>query len=57
MNEEFLERIKSYIPDEFDVFLASLDKPLYRGLRVNTKKIDTDILKEYMPVLDRPSIF
>lgn len=38
MNEEFLERIKSYIPDEFDVFLASLDKPLYRGLRVNTKK-------------------
>ena len=41
MNEEFLERIKSYIPDEFDVFLASLDKPLYRGLRVNTKKIDT----------------
>lgn len=57
MNEEFLERIKSYIPDEFDVFLASLDKPLYRGLRVNTKKIDTDILKEYMPVLGRPSIF
>ena len=57
MNEEFLERIKSYIPDEFDGFLASLDKPLYRGLRVNTKKIDTDILKEYMPVLDRPSIF
>ena len=26
MNEEFLERIKSYIPDEFDGFLASLDK-------------------------------
>lgn len=57
MNELFLERIKSYIPDEFDAFLTSLDKPLYRGLRVNTKKIDTDILKKYLPLLDRDSRF
>ncbi len=38
MNEVFLERIKSYIPAEFDAFLQSLSRPMYQGLRINRRK-------------------
>ncbi len=42
MNNEFLTRIQSYIPDEFDEFEKSLSNDMYKGLRVNTKKLDVD---------------
>ena len=38
MNPDFLNRIQSYIPNEMDDFLSSLDRPMYRGLRVNPQK-------------------
>lgn len=39
MDNLFYERIQSYIPDEYDAFLASMDRDLLRGLRANPKKI------------------
>lgn len=42
MNEEFLERIRSYIPDEYDAFVKTLSQPMYRGLRIQTHKIDPE---------------
>lgn len=56
MNELFLDRIKEYIPDEFDDYVKSLDSDLYRGLRVNTKKISVEKLQEEMH-LHSPSLF
>lgn len=56
MNELFLERMKTYIPNEIEEYIDSLSKPLYRGLRVNEKKIDVDKIKEEMS-LSNPSIF
>ena len=39
MDNLFYERIQSYIPEEYDAFLASMDRDLLRGLRANPKKI------------------
>ena len=57
MNEFFLERMKLYLGSELDAYLESLTKPLYRGLRVNTKKIDMDRIIRELPFLNRPSLF
>ena len=40
MNPEFLNRIQSYIPEEYDHFIESLNTPLYKGVRVHTKKLE-----------------
>ncbi|MCI9524624.1 MAG: NOL1/NOP2/sun family putative RNA methylase [Erysipelotrichaceae bacterium] len=42
MNQEFLTRMKELLKDEFDVFEASLTKPMYRGIRYNPLKITKD---------------
>ena len=42
MNEQFLNRMQTMIPDEFEAFMASLDQDLYKALRINTKKVDPD---------------
>lgn len=39
MDPLFLERIQSYLPDEYQAFLDSFEQPLKKGLRINTKKI------------------
>lgn len=57
MNELFLSRMKSYIPEEFDDYYQSLSNPLYRGLRINTKKIDAEQVIKDMPYLTSPSNF
>ena len=38
MNPDFINRIQSYIPNEMEAFLSSLERPMYRGLRINPKK-------------------
>lgn len=44
MDPLFYERIKSYIPDEYEAFIASMNREMLRGLRANPKKIrDLDI--------------
>lgn len=42
MNLEFLNRIQSYIPEEYETFLETLANPMYQGLRINPKKVDPD---------------
>ena len=57
MEKLFFDRIQSYIPNEFDAFLASFDRPLLRGLRVNTRKIKLSDFTEKFPYLKDPSLF
>ncbi len=56
MNEQFLNRMQTMIPDEFEAFMASLDQDLYKALRINTKKVDPDRFPE-PGLLGKPSPF
>ena len=40
--EQFLNRMKERLGSDFPAFLASYDKPPYKGLRVNTLKISVE---------------
>lgn len=40
--EQFLKRMQERLGDSYPAFLASYDRPPYRGLRVNTLKLSTD---------------
>ena len=51
MNVQFLNRIRSYIPNEYDDFIRSLSNPLYKGVRVNTKKISVEEFLKSFPDL------
>lgn len=42
MKEAFLQRMKQYLKDEYDDYVQTLSQPAYKGLRVNTSKIDKD---------------
>lgn len=46
MNEIFLARMKEYLKDEFTAYLQTLEEEAFRGLRVNTAKIDIASFKE-----------
>ena len=50
---EYFDRMKNLLGDEYDSYLDSLNKPLYRGLRVNSKKIN----KEEFTSFGNPSKF
>lgn len=39
MSKQYFERMKELLGDEYEDYIKSLNQPLYRGLRVNTKKI------------------
>lgn len=41
---EFLQRMREILKDDFDNFLKSMDEKPYRGLRINTLKCDKDKL-------------
>lgn len=54
----FEERIRSYIPDEFEAFRQSLETPVAQSLRLNTSKMDPEtFLKETDIPLGKPSPF
>ena len=57
MNPLFYERIQSYIPEEYDQFLDSLQHDMLKGLRRNQKKIEEDLLKQEFPFLNQKSPF
>ena len=42
LNEKFLKRMKEYLDDEYDAFIASYNDDNIRGLRVNPNYIDED---------------
>ena len=57
MNETFIKRMKSYIPDEMEAFLASFDMPLRKGLSLNTKKLNKEDFEEWTGLSWNQSIF
>ena len=42
LNEKFLKRMKEYLDDEYDAFIASYNDDNIRGLRVNPNYIYED---------------
>ena len=52
MNPQFLSRIQSYIPEEYDHFIELLNAPLYKGVRVNTKKLSKEEFFRCFPKLE-----
>ncbi|MBP3853065.1 MAG: RsmF rRNA methyltransferase first C-terminal domain-containing protein, partial [Erysipelotrichaceae bacterium] len=57
MKEEFLQRIKQWIPDEYDAFLASFDQPLKQGLLLNTRKMTPELFFKQTTIPEVPSVF
>ena len=56
MNNQFLQRIQSYIPNEYDDFIQSLNTPLYKGVRRNSKKMSQEVFDACFPDV-KPSPF
>lgn len=42
MSQEFFQRMKELLKDEFDDYLEALDDPMHKGLRVNTLKWNSE---------------
>lgn len=53
----FYKRIESYIPDEMEAFMLSLNKKMYQGLRINTKKICKEKFIQSFPYIEQPTPF
>ena len=43
--EKFKERMRLELSEEYDRFIASYDRPPYKGIRVNTLKITAEHFK------------
>ena len=56
MHSEFLSRIQSYIPEEYEQFVELLNAPLYKGVRINTKKLSKETFEKEFSNL-KESIF
>lgn len=57
MNPLFLKRMEQLIPDEMDAFLASMEEPLIKGVRISSAKCDPAAVHKKLPWLVRPSPF
>ena len=57
MNEQFLKRMKEYIPEEMDAYLDSLEEPLHQSARLNPLKTDRQFLEDRLEFLKEPSPF
>lgn len=55
MKEQFLQRMKEYLKEEYDAYEQQLLQPLYRGLRVNTSKISVEDFKKLQVCDLKPS--
>ncbi|MGN1344428.1 MAG: RNA methyltransferase, partial [Traorella sp.] len=40
------ERMKEYLQDEYDAYIETLDRPMYKGLSINTLKSDANFVLE-----------
>ena len=49
--EEYLDRMRGQLCEAFPAYMAALDAPCRRALRVNTLKTDADFLKSALPGL------
>ncbi len=52
--EEFEEKMKGLLKEEFSDYIACYDKPRYYGLRVNTDKISAEEFEKICPFAIRP---
>ena len=52
--EQFLDRMKEQLGDEYGAFLASYEKESYAGLRVNTGKLTVEKFQTLVPFALRP---
>jgi NOL1/NOP2/sun family putative RNA methylase len=52
--QDFLDRIKGQLTDEYSEFLASYDKEPKKGIRINTLKTDPDEMKKRAPFKMEP---
>ena len=57
MNSLFLEQMKELLGDEYEQYLAVLDQPAGRGIRVNTLKTTADELFELADLTVQKSPF
>ena len=57
MKQDFLQRMRDLLQDEYDAYIASLDREVYKGLSLNQAKCDIDFLKEQFPYTLEPSNF
>lgn len=57
MSELYFSRMKDILKDEYEAYLNSLEMPLFRGLRINDKKVDIDEFTRFFDQLKQPSKF
>ena len=49
MKQDFLQRMQEYLKDEYDAYIASLDREVYKGLSLNQAKCDIEFLSKHFP--------
>ena len=57
LSAEFLSRMKDMLGDEYDAFLAQMEQPPVKGVRLNPLKCDWKILENSLPVSLSPTPF
>ncbi len=57
MKEEFLQRMEAMLMEEYPIFLNTLDQPRFRGVRLNTLKIDQQRFQQLFPYALKPTPF
>lgn len=55
MNEQFLNRMKNMLQEEYDAYIQTLEEPFFRGIRKNLLKDSGSLLEETF--LLQPSLF
>lgn len=55
MKEAFLDRMKEYLKDEYEAYLDTLQKPRFRGLRVNETRCSIEKFLDISPWDCQPS--
>lgn len=57
MKQDFLQRMQDLLKDEYDAYIASLDREVYKGLSLNQAKCDIEFLSKHFPYALEPSNF
>ncbi len=55
--DQFENRMREVLKDDFDKFLAEFERPVFRAMRINTLKICVKNLKQYFSFLETPTQF
>lgn len=57
MMKDYFERMKALLCEDYDRFLETVDKPPYRGIRVNTLKMNAEELLPLLPFAEDQTPF